>query len=149
MAAEQWRRIPQIPTYQVSDRGRIKHKGKILSKVVCKHTGHLTVSQNSVNENGKRVTRMVGRLVLEAFVGPAPPKMYATFRDGDKTNVVLDNLYWSHRTHPNKYARVSESDIARAAELFNSGMSRKEIAEEMCITYLAACHRLRRAGLCP
>jgi hypothetical protein len=36
----------------------------------------------------------VADLVLEAFIGPCPEGMEAKFKDGNRMNAVLDNLYW-------------------------------------------------------
>lgn len=53
--------------------------------------GHL-----QVRVHGK--TRLVHRLVLEAFVGPCPPGHECCHRDGDPSNNCLDNLYWGTRS---------------------------------------------------
>ena len=47
--------------------------------------------------DGKIWRVRVHRLVLEAFVGPAPDGMDGCHRDDDKDNNTLDNLYWGTR----------------------------------------------------
>lgn len=50
----------------------------------------------SLGSRGRRLTRKVHRLVLEAFVGPPPsPKHQAAHRDGDMLNNVVTNLRWA------------------------------------------------------
>lgn len=53
--------------------------------------GHLSV------DVGHRDMRYVGRLVLEAFVGPAPRGWVCGWRDGNLANCRLSNLRWRSR----------------------------------------------------
>lgn len=43
---------------------------------------------------GKRVRKMVARLVLEAFVGPCPDGLEASHIDGNSHNNAVNNLQW-------------------------------------------------------
>ena len=60
------------------------------------------------------VTRSVGRLVLEVFVGPCPPGMEACHNDGDPHNNWLDNnghpgteaLRLTERLHRRDYGHI-------------------------------------------
>ncbi|WP_082971209.1 HNH endonuclease signature motif containing protein [Mycobacterium sp. 852002-51971_SCH5477799-a] len=47
-----------------------------------------------MNVNGRKETRRVHRLVLEAFVGPAPSGTFGCHLDGDPANNRLNNLRW-------------------------------------------------------
>lgn len=51
------------------------------------------------DENGKtmRKTISAGRFVYSAFFGEIPPKSIVQFKDGDITNVALDNLIYKTR----------------------------------------------------
>lgn len=40
-------------------------------------------------------TRLMGELVLEAFVGPRPPGHVLRYKDGDRLNCHLTNLEWA------------------------------------------------------
>ena len=96
--------------YQVSDLGRVRsldrmivdsvgHRyfraGRILRQVTLKGTGHCRVTLPG------GIQGYVHRLVLEAFVGPAPDGMEACHNDGDPTNNRLDNLRWDTRSANN------------------------------------------------
>lgn len=90
--------------YDVSSRGRVRsldrevkysngsthlHRGRVL-KFTPMH-GYSTVC---LAKNGTRKTSYVHLLVLEAFVGPRPPKMEGCHRDDVQTNNNLSNLRW-------------------------------------------------------
>lgn len=80
--------------YAVSDRGRVAslrgYKWRILSGGRGTQYGHRKVALGT--RDG--CSRWVHRLVLEAFVGPAPDGAVARHLDGDPTNNSLDNLAW-------------------------------------------------------
>jgi len=94
-------------SYEVSDQGRVRSldrfvitrggvrkrtKGKILRTSVM-NMGYLQVSLG----RAKKVT--VHRLVLEAFVGPAPEGSEAChYPDPDRSNSALSNLRWRTRS---------------------------------------------------
>lgn len=46
------------------------------------------------NVDGVKETRIVHRMLLEAFVGPCPTGMQACHNDGNPTNNTLTNLRW-------------------------------------------------------
>lgn len=58
-------------------------------------SGHLQVA---LSRDGALTTRLVHRLVLEAFVGPCPEEMEGCHADGDPANNALANLRWDTRS---------------------------------------------------
>jgi hypothetical protein len=102
---ETWKQIAANPNYWVSDLGRVKSDpaqpyqgkpGRILKpnerrnqygRLVC-----LTVNLSWPGKTYK--TARVHRLVLEAFIGPAPDGCEACHYDGNPANNRLDNLRW-------------------------------------------------------
>lgn len=105
---EIWKDIPAFKgRYQVSNLGRVKRLplmvkqargSRLLEERIATPTplrsGHLHVN---FRDNGKSITVLVHRLVLEAFVGPCPAGMECCHRDDDPTNNALCNLYWGTR----------------------------------------------------
>lgn len=107
---EQWMPIPEWPGYEVSDLGRVRSVARIVQRSngwrqtirerilklawdTCGDTGHLTVTVY-------RQRRKVHRLVLTAFVGPAPAGHEGCHNDGDPSNNALSNLRWdTHRAN--------------------------------------------------
>jgi hypothetical protein len=55
--------------------------------------------------NGRRVTRYVSRLVLEAFAGPCPDGMECCHFNGDRLDNRPENLRWDTRTANTEDAR--------------------------------------------
>jgi hypothetical protein len=60
-------------------------------KPTAQHRGHLAVC---LVRGGRKHTRHVHRIVLEAFVGPYPEGLECCHNDGDPANNRLDNLRW-------------------------------------------------------
>ncbi len=87
--------------YLVSDLGRVKsldrinslgrsYKGKVLSHIVGPH-GYHTIN---VCRNGEQKPKLVHRLVLAAFVGPAPVGHQCCHKNDIKADNALANLRW-------------------------------------------------------
>lgn len=97
--SEQWRPIPSLPDYEVSDQGRVlTRKGaprirKASANVV---NGYLYVTLRG--PSGERITRHVHRLVLLAFVGPKPDDMESRHLNGNRTDNRLVNLAYGTRS---------------------------------------------------
>ena len=88
--------------YEVSDYGNVRSRDRVdrLNRVrrgqLLTPTGlrylHVTLSNRGI-----KVQRTVHRLVLEAFIGPAPMNMEGCHWDGNPRNNRLDNLRWDTR----------------------------------------------------
>lgn len=112
------------------------------------------VNKRQIGIRGKG-TVSVGRLVLEAFVGPCPLGLECCHYDGNKLNNRLDNLRWD--THSNNmrdarriqsggwfrdrigedhpYSKLTEAKVLEAKKLSKEGWSWGALAE--------------RYGVCP
>jgi len=94
---EQWRPIPGLRKYAVSDRGRVWSfwgKGKLLRQRFLRPTGGRRYIAFALYENGTRRQHLAHRLVLEAFVGPCPPGHEGAHLDGSRDNNTPSNLAW-------------------------------------------------------
>ena len=96
--------------YEVSDQGRVRGLDRFgrggrfvlgrMKKLTPNKDGYLTVSLSDAT--GQEFRRQVHRLVLEAFVGPAPEGMESLHGpDHTPSNCRLDNLRWGTRTENN------------------------------------------------
>lgn len=110
MEQERWLPVPGWEgLYEVSDLGRVRSldrpnglRGRVRVLSVGSH-GYLDVG---LCDGGVRRTRLVHRLVLEAFVGPCPEGQEACHADSDRTNNRLSNLRWD-TTKANAADRVA------------------------------------------
>jgi hypothetical protein len=104
---EQWRAIHGFEgSYEVSDQGSVRSLQRMAKcRGGAMRAVDARVLKPGFNRHGyaqvglwrgseKPVYKRVQRLVLEAFVGPAPEGCEAAHRDGDKTNNRLSNLRW-------------------------------------------------------
>ena len=87
---EEWRSIPDVDGYEVSDEGRIRQKGGKLLKPQRQPSGHLQVMI-------RRKRLRIHHAVLTAFIGPRPEGFETRHLDGDPTHNRLSNLCWGTR----------------------------------------------------
>lgn len=98
-----------------------------------------------LSKDGKGYTRMVHRLVAEAFLGPVPDGKEVNHKDGNKNNNHVDNLeYISHSRNMkhsfdvlgHKNARGSHSGASKLTEesipeiisMIDGGISQRKVA---------------------
>jgi NUMOD4 motif. len=104
---EVWKTIPSHPSYAVSSMGRVKRQAIVHGGMgsVRIPTGTLAVRalprghlQVTMSENNAPVTRLVHRLVAEAFLPPPQEGQDCVcHRDDDPSNNRPDNLFWGTR----------------------------------------------------
>ena len=108
---EEWASVPYFPNYSISSFGNVfNHRTDRMMSPSRTLQGDLKVTL--VNEK-QRVTRSVRVLVAEAFVNPPdlgedegyPVCDTVIVLDGNKENVMADNLAWRPNWFAFKYAR--------------------------------------------
>lgn len=113
----EYRDIPGFPGYRVSRDGTVYSAWHRVglgrgggTRVVIGNTwkaltGHLTASGYLCVNLGRGNTRVIHRLVLEAFVWPCPAGMECRHLNGNRTDHRLENLTWGSpaENHADQY----------------------------------------------
>lgn len=143
-----WKQINGFPKYYISDNGEIYGPGKNKKGALIKPFLNKRGYQRVVLFNGsKKQIFTLSRLVLEAFVGPAPSdKHHAAHSDGNIKNNALSNLRWAspvenerdkrkHGTHGlgerNSFAKLTEQDVIQIRKLFKKKNQTSSNAQEL------------------
>lgn len=102
----------------------------------------------SLQRGGKQSSRLVHRLVLEAFVGNRPHEAECCHADGDRGNNHLSNLRWDtplanhgdamrHGTHPrgatHGCARITEEQARLIIEQLDAGHPATRVAADLVV----------------
>lgn len=119
---ERWAPIPGYEgAYEVSDRGNVRSldrvtdrgrrwKGRVMTPSPMRN-GYMTVT---LWRDGRQRSRLVHRLVLDAFVGKAPEGHEALHANGDRGDNRLANLSWGTHSE-NQLDQVSHGTHHRAS----------------------------------
>lgn len=109
---EEWKPIPGFEgRYEASTLGRVRSlrapNGRQRSKPrTCSTWSDDRSTRCTLTVRYKSRSFLLHRLILRTFVGPCPPGMEGSHKDGDFTNCRLDNLCWE--THTENEQRKSE-----------------------------------------
>lgn len=95
MTEEQWRDIPEFPSYQVSDQGRIRNKHtKHVKAMQYDNDGYAKISLRRADNGGQKYRKTVHRLVAEAFLGGKHDHLQVNHKNGIKDDNRVSNLEW-------------------------------------------------------
>lgn len=90
---EKWLPVPEVPAYQVSTLGRIKHNDRMLDPAPRKTDGYVIVTL-SLGARRKRIDRPVHVLVAKAFL-PNPKNLpVVNHKNWSRSDNRADNLEW-------------------------------------------------------
>lgn len=129
--------------YEVSDLGRVHSvKRDIIRRPQLAKTGYQTIM---LTRPGQRITVLVHRLVLEAFVGPCPEGMLCCHGEGGPTDNRLTNLRWDTPTENNlDQVRMGVHGMSRRKTCTRghqfAGPNLRQTAKQR---YCLACHNAR------
>jgi hypothetical protein len=155
---DQFLPIEGYPGYRVSKAGEVQscwtryRRPAIMTdtwlslKPVRRRYGHLTVN---LSRAGKKLSRPIHRLVLEAWVGPCPPGLICCHNNGLPWDNRVENLRWgSYKSNSedtllhgrrsrgeNSNSKLKEAEVVQIRRLKAEGVPSRELAS--------------RFGVCP
>jgi hypothetical protein len=141
---ERWTTIVGYPKYEVSDHGRVRSLihfdlhgiPRLLKLAPCggKKKGEPKYLMVGLVRNRVKENRLVHRLVLEHFVGPAPtPKHQGAHNDGNGFNNYWENLRWATQTE-NEKDKVLHGTAATGAKHGKSVLTEEQVREILSVT---------------
>lgn len=161
MSDVEWRAVVGYEgLYEVSSDGQVRsldkqvrhycggtrlHRGRVL-RAVFRQDGYPEVS---LYRSGRGKIYKIHRLVLLAFIGPAPTGHEALHGDGDESNAHLSNLRWGSRienaqdaVRHGTHVGLDRTHCPRLHRLVEPNLVRSQLARgwRMC----RACHQARR-----
>jgi hypothetical protein len=98
---EEWRVLEDIPNYEVSSHGRVRHvKHQRIRKPGRTISGLLNMTFSLC---GFPKTFVLAPIICATFHRPKPHKnAIVRYRDGDGDNLNFRNLYWGRRGHADR-----------------------------------------------
>lgn len=121
-AVETWLQIDGHPDYEVSSWGRVRRGARVLRPNAGGR--YLFVS---LSTNGIATTHRVHKLVINAFIGPAPfLDALAAHNDGDTSNNRASNLRWASALE-NQADRIRHDTKIQGSEVFGAKLDEAAI----------------------
>ena len=91
---EIWKPLRNFPSYNGSSEGRIMNiRTQRIMKTFKNDNGYIQVC---LRKNNKQYTVKVARVIAETFLGEHPG-MDVAYKNGDRSDVCVDNLEWCTR----------------------------------------------------
>lgn len=148
LATEEWRTIPEFPSYQVSSLGRVLGERGMATPRLTGEGYYRLHLRYKPGRNGEK-SRYIHRLVLAAFVGASNQE--TNHKDARKTNNRLTNLEYCTKEENLAHARnmglltksrgtkaraakLTESDVRHIRQLASDGVNQVQIGKLFRVT---------------
>jgi hypothetical protein len=152
---EKWKPIHSLNcNYEASNLGRIRRavgsRGTTKGRICAIGTMPAGYKVVSVQHDKQTVTRLVHRLVAEAFFGLPPADYEVNHKDSDKSNNRLENLEYvtrsenlqhavretgAYRGERNSQAIINEALVRKIREQHANGMGYKRLAKHFGLSW--------------
>ncbi len=127
----EWRPHPSIEGLELSTSGEARIAGRAVKIVMT--NGYARGYNRLTHKQFQLATEM-----LVTFMGPAPKGAAPVYKDGDRSNCAISNLYWGRRD-----PSLSTSQVERACKIIaeNPNLSENEL-----VNMLVAARTIRSSG---
>lgn len=122
--AEIWKSHPDIDKIEVSSFGRVRSVKRYYYKINPINSGYLKIQ---FSMNGKRINKLVHRLVAQAFIPNPNDLPEVNHKDGDRMNNNVDNIEWC--THEENIAYREKYGKAQNKPVFAINLSTLEVSQ--------------------
>lgn len=126
----EWKKHPSIEGLELSTSGEARVNGNPVKIVMT----------NGYARGYNRITRKQFQLATEmlvTFMGPAPKGAAPVYKDGDRSNCAISNLYWGRRD-----PSLSTSQVEKACKIIAENPT---LSENELVNMLVAEHTIRSA----
>lgn len=148
---EQWKEISGFPGYEVSDHGRVRsywklHGSKYLPSLENNPQRFLGFKDCDgyirviFKKEGRKFTKKVARLVLEAFFGPCPTGYETRHLDGIRDKNCFDNLKWGTKKEQ------GEDSVRHGRHKLTSHCGEKQWKSKLTVFQVKGIRRLHSEG---
>jgi len=138
---EIWKPVPSLDGYAASATGNVENVTRNRLLTPCKHhSGYLVVTI-------KKRSKLVHRLVAEAFMGECPKGLEVNHKDGNKANNQISNLEYITRSQNQSHAiqmglrnriwgcavqnqKLTEEDVSQIKIRLRQGDSQAQIGRD-------------------
>ena len=144
---EHWFLVESWPILEASNLGRVRRRET--KRVFTVHQTSKGYNVIGFSYQGKKFTKLVHRLVTEAWLGMCPSGYTVNHKDGNKSNNQIDNLEYltlgdndkhayriglkSAQGEQNGRAKLTEEDVRQIRQTYYNGAHYKEIADKFQI----------------
>ena len=105
---EIWKQIPNFSNYYASTYGKIKNKK---DKIISSQPNHGYLRVSITNDNGKRISVHVHRLIGLTFIPNPENKETINHKNHNKTDNNVNNLEWASMTEQNHHKKPIPKDV--------------------------------------
>lgn len=140
MQAEIWKRISGFEDYEVSDLGRVRHGSHIMAQCPD-HLGYVRIN---LCKDGVQTSRLVHRLVAEAFISNPRGFPVINHKDENPQNNAVDNLEWCTQKYNMNYGTCQ----SRRSRKLSKRVQQLDKAGNILSEYASVKEAYQKTGIC-